>query len=400
MPKTKLELRQPRDKDEAKQLIDVSFQSFAGFGFGIERTEMWLSHIGQRGQRICLVGDEVVGGLGVLYFGQWFGGRSVPSAGISVVSMAPHQRGTGVATEMMRTAVRQLADEGVPLSVLFPSTYGLYRKAGYETAGSRIGYKLNPEVLGRLRPQREMRFMRPEDREHVIAIHNERSARHNGMLDRSALEWDRILTFPPTMTVYRYVVEGRSKKRPIDGYVIYTQQSQPRSAYQILVRDWAAATPHAAKTILAWAASHTTMVDKIIFESGPRDLITLQGPEEDLSVEYRVHWMLRVLNVAAALEARGYPAGVKAEIHLQIDDDLLKHNRGKFVLTVADGRATVRKGGKGDLQLDVRAFASMYASFLSPLELELMGCVSGKADTLALATTVFSGPVPWMNDHF
>ena len=111
-------------------------------------------------------------------------------------------------------------------------------------------------------------------------------------------------------------------------------------------------------------------------------------------------FLKRVLNVATALEARGYPAGVKAEIHLQIDDDLLKHNRGKFVLTVADGRATVRKGGKGDLQLDVRAFASMYASFLSPLELELMGCVSGKADTLALATTVFSGPVPWMNDHF
>ena len=48
--------------------------------------------------------------------------------------------------------------------------------------------------------------------------------------------------------------------------------------------------------------------------------------------------MLRIVDVAAALEARGYPAGLEAQLELEVEDELLAWNHGRLRLSVADGR--------------------------------------------------------------
>lgn len=399
MKKSRIEVRAPRGENELARLADVTYQSFAGFGQPFERTTAWLGEFGDDGLRACFVDGEVVGGLGVLRFGQWFGGRSVPSAGISVVSMAPEQRGGGVATHMMNEVLRGLAGEGLPLSVLYPSTYGLYRKSGYETAGSRIHYQIKIEELGRVRSSRRLRPMTAADRPHVIALHADRARRHNGVVDRREAQWRRIFDYGPDRT-YSYVLDGRSKRCPIEAFIVFNQLGENRGPAHMMVRDMAAATPDAARAVLAFICGHATMFATVRFESGHIELITLQAPEEYVEISHRTLWMLRILDVSGALQARGWPRGAAGELHLSLADDLFKHNRGKFVLTVADGAATVRKGGKGTLALDVRALASMYSSLLSPLQLQLMGQASGSPDELALAATLFAGPAPWMNDRF
>src|SRR5207253_2552448 len=105
-------------------------------------------------------------------------------------------------------------------------------------------------------------------------------------------------------------------------------------------------------------------------------------------------WMLRIVNVPAALEARGYPVGVEAELHVQVRDPLLPQNQGRFILSVGDGRGRVQSGGKGTLKLDIKGLGGLYSGHLTPYDLRVMGLLEGPDQALAGATTVFMGPRP------
>ncbi len=110
--------------------------------------------------------------------------------------------------------------------------------------------------------------------------------------------------------------------------------------------------------------------------------------------------MLRVIDVSTALEKRGYPLGMETELHLEVRDNLLPENNGKFVLAVASGRGEVTRGGKGELQLDVRGLAPLYTGLFTPLQLQLTGQMEATQIAKLSATQIFAGSQPWMPDFF
>ena len=114
----------------------------------------------------------------------------------------------------------------------------------------------------------------------------------------------------------------------------------------------------------------------------------------------------RVVDVASALQARGYD--VTGEITLTIDvDDLAPWNVGAFKLeTSPDGarvtpatRVTPAKGG--DLQLSMKALASLYTGFRSARQLAAWGLIEGSDDVVRRADSIFSTRhAPHCPDHF
>src|SRR5262249_15602767 len=123
-------------------------------------------------------------------------------------------------------------------------------------------------------------------------------------------------------------------------------------------------------------------------------------PEVEYTSELWSHWMVRVIDVAKALEARGYPRGVDVELHLDVADALLPDNAGRYVLAVEGGRGKVRRGGRGSIRLDVRGLAPLFTAHLPPQLLRVAGLVDAKDAELEKAALVFSGPAPWMPDGF
>jgi predicted acetyltransferase len=111
-------------------------------------------------------------------------------------------------------------------------------------------------------------------------------------------------------------------------------------------------------------------------------------------------WLLRIVDVSKALERRGYPAQIDAELHLEIQDRVLLENNGKFVLNVSGGRGEVTPGGRGDLQLDIRGLAPLYTGLFTPEQLQQVGQISGSHEALTIAAQIFTGSEPWMSDHF
>jgi predicted acetyltransferase len=119
--------------------------------------------------------------------------------------------------------------------------------------------------------------------------------------------------------------------------------------------------------------------------------------------------MLRIVDVGAALTARGWPAhgGPGVEVHLDVEDNVLNDNNGRYILEVdGAGAANVSTGGNGDLKIDIRGLASLYAGFASPRDLLAAGHltipphVKHAEAALNCATMLFAGPMPTMSDGF
>jgi len=98
--------------------------------------------------------------------------------------------------------------------------------------------------------------------------------------------------------------------------------------------------------------------------------------------------------------SEGEAGNSKGELHLEVEDDILSDNTGRFVLSVEAGRASVRKGGDGKLRAHVRGLAPLYAGFMSAEGLRTVGKLECDDESARIATGLFAGASPWMSDMF
>lgn len=354
--------------------------------------------LGARNLRVARRGGQVVAGLGAIAMGHWFGGRAVPCVGISAVAVAPEHRSRGIAGQMMRAALEEAQRDGVPLSSLYPATFPVYRAAGYETAGNRVLYRIQIAHLGAGAREPEVREATAADHVVLHALYEARARTLSGAIHRSAYFWTRILEGLGE-EARAYLVEGSSGP---EGYVVltYRPSPSPTAANDLPVRDVVARTPAAARRILRLLADHRSVARTASFAGGPGEPLLLHAREERLEIADMMRWMLRIVDVRGALEARGWSPHVEGEVHLDVRDELMPHNTRRWVLEVSGGRAEVREGGHGSIAIDVRGLAALYAGYLPAEELSVGGLCSGAEADLARASAIFAAPAPWLVEIF
>lgn len=366
----------------------------------IYRMPEWVGRVGAANFREARLDGKLAGGLGYLPMGQWFGGRVVPSMGITAVGVAPEYRGAGVGSRMLKLMLEEMYRDGWALSSLYPATVEYYRRVGYERAGYHIRYELAVDAIDT--GDRELGLVPVDegDLDTMKALYERRARMSAGVLERPDLLWTRR-PVTPEQREHRYIVVRDSEP---EGYVVFRQGSRSEP---LRVLDVCVLTPQAARRVLALFAAFRSMVETVAWNGPPLDplLYGLQEPvvgtarmrvERPLSID----WMLRIVDVRKALEERGYPPGLEAELHFELEDDMLPANAGRIVLAVANGRGNVREGGEGRMRMHVRDLAAVYTGFATPFEQAVLGDVSGPADDMALAGAVFGGPRPWMAEIF
>ena len=383
-------------RDDTEELRVVSDLVGWSFGFAPADAEPWLRRGGIENVRVLRRGGAAVASLMVVPMGQFFGGRSVPMAGIAGVATAPEARGTGAATELMRTAMRDLRAAGWPISTLFPATRPLYRRSGYEPAGGRMELTMPVARIGMGDRKLPVRAIQAGDEEAVVAAYTEHARDVAGHLDRGDYIWSRVRA-PRGEATRGYLVEQDGR---VAGYVYLFEKRTVPPNFDLRITDVVARTPEAARRLLTFIGDHATTGSTVTWFTGPAGTLEQMLPEVGYELRLHDHWMLRVVDVAGALAVRGYPEGLEVEVHLDVRDELIPENQGRFVLSVAGGRGEVRKGGRGELRLDVRGLAPLYTGHLSPVALVASGLLEGPSAELARAAAVFAGPAPWMPDMF
>ncbi len=396
---------------------------------------------------------EPIATLGRVPMGQFFGGRSVPMLGVAGVGTAPEARGQGAARVLMEALIREAAAEGWALAGLYASTQAFYRQSGFEQGGHcfevRIpvrelaavgrgggsaggggggaggtGVQAKGLVVRQLSEwaKPEHRWLVPDD---VRAVYQSFARRYDGPLDRGPYTWSRIRqmredhftgfgVFAPLSLV------GRTSRPPSDecleGYVYFTQVRNPATGkHDVQLSDLAFTTPRAAYRLAAFLGDMATMGEHILIrQAGPiHPLLTLL-PLQNYRVDRREYWMTRITHLPKAVEARGWPAGLRTALALDITDTLVPANHGAWLLSVADGRGTLVRlipgsagGGSGAgsgpapiLRCDIGGLVPLYTGLYSARQAAAIGLVEGDAAAIDTASAMFPGSSPWMSDFF
>jgi len=388
-----ISFRTPKGDDELLALADILTEAFS---IEPNRIRERFDFIGYQNLRVLSHDADIAGGLWLIPMGQFFGGRSVPTAGIAGVGVRPDHRGHGVAHDLMSRTMNELHDQTMPLSGLYPATQALYRQSGFEQAGHRFEINLRLDSIRVRERAATMRRLEESDRPRVEALYRQVAQSRNGYLDRVEYLWDRVFRPMGEATRGYGVFEGDE----LEGYLYLKHRDKVDGYYHLSLTDFVFSTPRAGRRLLSFLAGHSSMAGEVRWFGAPNDPAFYLLSEQRFKMLFRYYWMVRITHVEAALTARGFPSGMDAELHLEVADDVILGNNGKFVLNVADGVGQAKKGGRGDMRIDVRALAALYTGFLSAEALKTVGRIEGADEVLRRASAIFAGPTPAMADMF
>ena len=342
-------------------------------------------------------GVDIEAGLLEVPMGQWFGGERLSMLGLAGVAVAPEARGQGVAFSLLQATLRAARERDVALSMLYPSTYRLYRKAGYELAGSYCNCTLQIGKLPRVPRELSIASL---DGAAAEALYRRVARGRDGHVDRGPYVWRRVRE--PRGEQTRGV--GVSDSGGLIGYVYARPAELRKLPLELALSDFVISDRRAFQALLGFFAEHSSLAERVSWHGGPADARLLGVPERVLQVSIEEYWMLRLVHVERALLGRGYPE-LDVDVDLEIEDALLPENSGCFALRVRAGkperdRSPAGRAAARRARLGVGALAAMYSGFVSPRELATAGAIEADERTLGTLGALFAGPAPSSADFF
>jgi len=301
-----------------------------------------------------------------------------------------------------------IAERGYPLSALFPATMPLYRSLGWELAGSKYEAAVPARARWSLRApdaaaagpaaEAEVRRAGPDDAAEVTAIIGRV---HEAARDSGPLTWDPspAARWLDRDDMYAYLTS--------DGFAAYRWDGGGKGLFVERVHGASAQTLRALWSVIA---SHASIAATARVQIAPGDPLWWLTHERDAAITKRSMWMLRVVDAQAAIEARGFPAGVSVSVPLLINDDTRPANTGRWRLTVSDGKGMLIPNESGILSpaqpdsgtaltLGARGLAALYGG--APVAtLRLAGVAAGGSPETDAALDAAFAATAFMVDDF
>lgn len=337
----------------------------------------------------------LVAGLGIHPEGQFFGGRELACAAIACVGIPVRARGQGLSVVLLRETLEELRAAGTPLAGLYASAFPVYRKGGFERAGTYTRYRLALQSPRRPDRSLELEEVRGERlglaRELYAAV---APAQPGNLSRRTEHFWRNALGLRSEPRHHVLVVhEGGAPA----GYAVV---DHGRQLGPLRCSDLRWRTPAAARRLWVALTDQATMADGLVYAGAPQDAFFHVVDDPRPRIEESLDWMLRLVDVDRALSGRGYPARCEERFELHVEDDFLPANAGPRVLTVAGGQGRVEPGGAGGIRVDVRDLACLFTGFRTAHELATVGSLRAAPEELVRLEAAFAGPRPWMPDRF
>lgn len=329
-------------------------------------------------------------------------GGEIDAGLVASVATPPEERRRGYARRLMAGLLDELYSQQTPLSLLFPFSVGFYRTLGYGLANFSWYMELAPRLLPDYAERLHVRRAGPEDEAAMRACHAQarRLPNNNGWPGRGDWEWRNKVSKPEHEKAL-FVVDGR-----VEGYLVYTL-TWSTAATPVKVVEWVWTTDRAWRGLAGFLAALGEQATAVIYNAPQGSPLLWSLPEpydrRDGAVEFTFFpaarllngFMLRVVHLPAALAARRYPAHVRAEFVLQVDDPQLPANRAPLHVTIANGAAAVQPTtASPQVQCDIASWSQIYAGAMTAEQARTVGSLHGDDASCAAVTAALSA-APW-----
>ncbi|RJQ79930.1 GNAT family N-acetyltransferase [Pseudonocardiaceae bacterium YIM PH 21723] len=334
-------------------------------------------------------------------------GGVVPMGALTKLGVRADHTRRGIAGALVRHHLRDCTERGEIVAGLRASHTGIYGRFGYGIATNARQYNLRPG-LERLHADApaggSVRLLdRTEIGKTVPGLVERIGLYRPGMMSRPAEWYAAHLDLPLNKGEdIRFAVH--SGPDGDDGFVgygtVHDGNWAEHSFRTILeVQSLYALTPQVYAGLLRFLLS-IDLVDEIRLWQRPFDEPVewmLQTTESLVTRHHSDELWLRLVDVPAALAARGFPDDV--ELVLEVRDGFLPENTGRYRVRGAEvGRTTAEP----DLTLSASALSSLYLGLATPATLAGAGRLIGRdEESLTRAGRMFLTPQsPWCGTFF
>ncbi|CQD06462.1 enhanced intracellular survival protein Eis [Mycobacterium europaeum] len=318
------------------------------------------------------------------------GGAMVGHAAVTHIGVLPSFTRQGVATELIRHQLRDIAARGEVVASLRASEATIYGRYGYGVASSSQTVEVHTARAALRRDVAAGGPVRLVDAAHawelLPGIYARNRPSRPGTIDRPEPWWEslRLRTEHSPGPVY-FAIHGEpgsesgfARYRPVD-----TERWFVSDQRTIAVEDFFAPTAEAYLGLLRFLLE-LDLIDRVVFWMLPMDdpLPWLLADRRAARVT-AVHdetW-LRVVDVARALDARHYCGG-DGDVTVAVNDALLPANSARF--TVSGGGAEPT-GSRADVEVDVEGLGAVLLGGTTWRDLAVAGLARAE-DPSAIAT--------------
>jgi predicted acetyltransferase len=315
-------------------------------------------------------GEQMVGGAALWRTSLTVPGGELATAAVTSVGVLPTHRRRGALTGMMRRQLADVHEQGLPLAALWASEGAIYQRFGYGMATinatidaerQRITFRDRREPIGRVRFAGDA-----EARELIPRLFEEVRLTRAGFYSRPDDYWNAEIFYDPP--------HHRRGGGPLLSVIHETDGTPDGYAVYRIIQDWDARGPKSTLQLYELQATSATAVRELWEYAFGVDLVgTLRA--RPLAVDTPLLWSvteprrlgmtigdglwLRIVDVAAALEGRGYAA--EDRLVIQLRDGVCDWNDGRWALDASRDGARVQPSSEDpDLALDAADLAAVY----------------------------------------
>lgn len=315
------------------------------------------------------------------------------------VASPPEQRRRGYIADLLRAACLEAHQAGIHLCLLHPFKHSFYARYGWAAAMEQRIYSGDISALSHFRLG-EGRFV-PITQERIPELQTimlEALAGRWGVVVRSPDQWQGLL---PDPKLKRHGVIWQDKTGKARAYLSYSMEDRPQAGRKLICHELQACDSEALNQLLAFLANHDSQASEVQLMV-PSDLPLNLLLRDPLQSEVKTWQMLRLLDVAGALNEYGAPAQLSGSCVIEVHDNWLKHNQGSYKLEASDGRLRCQPSHEpADLSLDIGLLAQWVSRYVVPSQAAALGLYSVyKRAALPFVDALFSGPAPFNNDFF
>jgi len=231
----------------------------------------------------------------------------------------------------------------------------------------------------------------------LLACYQRLAQQGSGLLSRAGTQ------FPPGELLRASSIVLAERGGAAVGYYSLDRPAESGPDSQLVGHDLIADDAGTLRTLLRSIGAYAPLVPRIELVTAPGSALSLVCPAALESPGHTNPWMLRMVDAAKAIRARGWPDGLAADVPLQLLDEDAPWNAGRWRLQLADGTGQLLPDGREPpdrITLDQRGLATLYTGFARCAELRRAGLLSGPDRYDPLLDAAVAGPPPAMTDYF
>lgn len=339
------------------------------------------------------------------------GGGVAACGGIAGLAVHPAHRGNGLFGPLLTAVIARCQAEQMAFSMLYPSNPAIYRRFGYQEVARENEVQVPLGDLQRLRPVPGRRLVPVTEQTmpRVRALYRELTAGDNGMLLREGPLFPDGLPGDGWSAVLLEDADGNDH-----GYLSWTRAAEYEAVEGLEVHEILGRTREDRVALLQSLGSWSTVT------AHARLRLRTEDPVLDVLPSGRVKAapgipgivMMRVIDTAAALEARPAPEGIDGAIRLIVEDSTVPdgtcRSAGAWIVRASEGRIRVESDDGeilgavlGDVRADIHAASLLLTGGRSVADARRLGLLAeGDPAAARFLDALLAGPRPSVLDAF